>query len=66
MVAMAFSLKLPKLGSIKQMGLVTVVMAIKTLRWDGIILLSLVGARIKTFMLVSNIVERIAFQVPIG
>ncbi len=63
MKAIVFSLKLPKRGSINQMvmvgGIVTVVMATQTLRWDGIILLSLVGARIKTFMLVSNLMERI-------
>jgi hypothetical protein len=64
---MAFSLKLPKLGSINQMvrvgGIVTVVMATQTLLWDGITLLSLVGARIKTFTLVSNLMERIVTQV---
>ena len=48
------------------MGIVTIVMAIKTLRWDGIILLSLVGARIETFMLVSYLLERIAIQMPNG
>ncbi len=66
-VAMAFSLKLPKLRSTTQMGIVTVVMATtQTLQWVGIILLSLVGARIETFMLVSYLLERIAIQIPIG
>jgi hypothetical protein len=43
-----------------QMGIVTIVMAIKTLRWDGIILLSLVGSRIEIFMLVLKIMVLIA------
>ena len=58
--AMVFSLKLPKRGSMTSLGLVTVVILTQTLRWDGIILLSLVGARIKTFMLVSKNMERFA------
>ncbi len=49
-----------------EVGLVTVVMAMQTLRWDGIILLSLVDARIKTFMLLLNLMERIAYQITIG
>jgi hypothetical protein len=45
------------------MGIVTVVMATtQTLQWDGITLLSLVGARTKTFMLVSNLIVIIAIQ----
>ncbi len=41
-------------------GLVTFLMATQIKRWDGIILLSLVGARLKTFMLLSNLMELIA------